>query len=172
MAWITKDPYRLGLFPLFQSIDLLSNGRHPVVDILSLRFEIGRTCSQLPGVVFKLIGIMFECINNRLQFHFHGCCTPQQSFFPERKGWGQATLSRNHNLDGGKESLDSLFRIAHVRSFPSSLNPKDTVSNKVQHSSQGVRILITNLFCITKRIRASQRPSGFPSASFPGTKNA
>jgi hypothetical protein len=44
-------------------------------------------------VVFKLIGIMFECINNRLQFHFHGCCTPQQTLFPEREGWGQAALS-------------------------------------------------------------------------------
>ena len=66
MAWIINDPGRLGLFPLFQSIDLLSDGRHPIVYFLSPGFEIGRGCSQLPGVVFKLTGIMFECINNRL----------------------------------------------------------------------------------------------------------
>ena len=66
MAWIINHPRRLGLFPPFQSIDLLSDGRHPIVYFLSLRLEIGRGCSELPGVVSKLIGIMFECINNRL----------------------------------------------------------------------------------------------------------
>jgi len=54
------------LFPLFQNLDLPSDGRHPVIYILGLRFEIGRDCSQLPGVVFQSIAIMFECFDNRL----------------------------------------------------------------------------------------------------------
>src|SRR5271157_3963589 len=54
------------LFPLFQNLDLLSDGRHAVVYFLGLRFEIGRDCSQLPGVVFQSIAIMFERFDNRL----------------------------------------------------------------------------------------------------------
>ena len=65
VAWIIDDPLGLGLFPLFQYIDLLSDGRHPVVNFLSLRFKIGRGCSQLSAVVLQLIGIVFERINNR-----------------------------------------------------------------------------------------------------------
>lgn len=65
MGWTINDPLGLGLFPLFQYIDLLSDGRHPVVNFLSLRFKIGRGCSHLSGVVFQLIGIVFECINDR-----------------------------------------------------------------------------------------------------------
>jgi hypothetical protein len=84
-----------------------------------------------------------------------------------QRKWVFQQTARNHNLDGGKESLGSLFRIANARSVASSLNPKDTASNKVQHSSQGVRILITNLFCITKRIRAFAAPVGIPVRVIP-----
>lgn len=59
-------PAGLWLLPLLQTLDLLSEGRHPVVYFLSLGLEIGRGCSQLPGMVFQLIGIVHECVNNRL----------------------------------------------------------------------------------------------------------
>jgi hypothetical protein len=78
-----------GLFPLFQNLDLLSDGRHPVVYFLGLCLEIGRDTSQLSSVVFQLIRIMFERIDNRLQFHFHDCFTPQGMLFPEQERWGQ-----------------------------------------------------------------------------------
>ena len=85
MAGIINDPCGLRLFPLFQNIDLLSDGRHPVIYFFSFCFQMGRACSQLPGVVFQLSGIVFECINNRLQFGFHDCFTPQGTFFLEQE---------------------------------------------------------------------------------------
>lgn len=63
------------LIPLFQNLDLLSDGRHPVVYCLGLRLEIGRDVCQLPGVVFQLIGIMSECFDNRLYCYSHDYLT-------------------------------------------------------------------------------------------------
>jgi hypothetical protein len=66
-------------------------GRHPVVYFLGPCLQIGRDCSQLSGVVFQSIGIMFERINNRLQFHFHDCFIPQGASFPKQERWGPPT---------------------------------------------------------------------------------
>ena len=65
------------LLPVFQNLDLFSDGFNPIIDFLSLRFEIGGGCAQLPGVVVKPIAIMFQRVDNSLQFHFHTRFTPQ-----------------------------------------------------------------------------------------------